>query len=122
MALVLLVGDVLAEGDAHPLVGFLLVLPLLDLLLALVLVDVLDGEVDLLRAGVDFEHLGDDRLSLADVVADVLDPAVGDLADVAETALVFVLFEVDEDPEVGYLVYFSDDEFTAVGPTAVLHM
>jgi len=66
-----------------------------------VFVDVFDREIDLVRRLVDVEHLRDDRLSLADVVADVLDPAGGDLADVTEAALVLVLVEVDEDAEVG---------------------
>jgi len=42
------------------------------------------------------------------VVADVLDPAGGDLADVTEAALVLVLVEVDEDAEVGDLVDVAD--------------
>jgi hypothetical protein len=118
---VLLVVDVRAEGLLHPVVGLALVLPVLDLVLALVVVDVLQREVDLLGGLVDVQHLGDDALVGADVVADVLDPAAGDLADVTETALVVVLQQVDEDAEVLDLVDASDDQFTGVGPAAVLH-
>ncbi len=55
------------------------------------------------------------------MVADVLDPTTGDLADVDEPTLVLVLFEVDEDPEVLNLVDFTDDEFASVGPATVFH-
>ena len=62
----------------------LLVLPALDLLAALVVVDPFERQVDLALGEVDAEHPRDDLLAFADVVPDVLDPAGGDLGEVDE--------------------------------------
>jgi hypothetical protein len=66
--------------------------------------------------------LADDRLPNADVIADIFDPAARDLADVGEPAFVLVLIEVDEDPEIGDFVDFTDDEVARLGPATVFHL
>jgi len=85
-----------------------------------VFVDVLQREIDLLGVGVDIQHLRDDGLALAGVIADVLDPAAGDLADVGQPAAVVGL-QIDEDAEVGDLVDLADDEFADFGVVTVVH-
>src|SRR5216117_2257576 len=83
--------DRLAEArrdDAQEVLRLLLVLPLLDLLAALVFVDRLQREVDVAFVRVDLQDLADDLLTLAHVVPDVLDPARADLGDVNEAFLV----------------------------------
>src|SRR5881397_2184944 len=74
--------DRLAEArrdDAQEVLRLLLVLPLRDLLAALVFVDRLQREVDVAFVRVDLQDLADDLLALAHVVPDVLDPARADL-------------------------------------------
>src|SRR5437899_3934266 len=94
----------------------LLVLPFLDLLAPLVLVDRLQREVDVALVRVDLEDLADDLLALAHVVPDVLDPARADLGDVDEAFLVLVLVQGDEGAEVLHVRHGADDEFALVGP------
>src|SRR5207249_3402759 len=90
-----------ARGDdPQEVLRLLLVLPLLDLLAPLMLVDGLEREVDVALLGVDLQDLADDLLTLAHVVADVFDPSRADLGDVDESFLVLVLIQGDEGPEV----------------------
>src|SRR5207249_3106581 len=106
-----------ARGDdPQEVLRLLLVLPLLDLLAALVLVDGLEREVDVALIGVDLQDLADDLLTLAHVVADVLDPSRADLGDVDESFLVLVLVQGDEGPEVLHVRHGADDEIALVGP------
>jgi hypothetical protein len=51
-------------------------------------------------------------LALSDVIADVFNPAAGDLADVGESTFILVLIQVDEHAEVGDLVNLADDKIT----------
>src|SRR6266581_159001 len=111
--------DGLAEArrdDPQEVLGLLLVLPFLDLLATLVLVDRLQREVDVSFVLVDLQDLADDLLPFADVVADVLDPARADLGDVDETFLVLVLVQGHEGPEVLHVRHSAHDEFALVGP------
>src|SRR5207245_828071 len=76
-------------------------------------VDVLPRDLDeRLDPGV----LEDELLALADVVADVLDPAAADLGDMDEAFLALVLVERDEGPEVLDVGHGTDDELALVGP------
>ncbi len=118
---VLLVADGVAERDGHPVVGFLLVFPVLDFVFSLVFVDIFQREIDLLRRLINLEHLRDHCLSLADVIADVFDPAGGDLTHVSEPAFVFVFFQIDEHAEIGDFVDFSYDQLARFGVAAVFH-
>src|SRR5438445_450445 len=102
--------------DAQEVFRLLLVLPFLDLLAALVLVDRLQREVDVALLRVDLQDLADDLLPFADVVPDVLDPARADLGDVDEAFLVLVLVQGDEGPEVLHIRHGADDKFALVGP------
>src|SRR5216110_3691731 len=111
--------DGLAEArrdDGEEVLRLLLVLPFLDLLTALVLVDGLEGEVDVALLLVHLEDLGDDLLALADVVADVLDPPGADLRDVDEALLGLVLVQGDECAEVLHVRHGADDQVALVGP------
>src|SRR5207249_629968 len=95
--------DRLAETlghDPQKVLRLLLVLPFLDLLAALVLVDRLQREVDVSLLLVDLQDLADDLLAFADVVPDVLDPAGGDLRDVDEALLALVLVQGHERAEI----------------------
>src|SRR5216684_2234734 len=94
----------------------LLVLPFLDLLAALVLVDRLEGQVDVPLVRVHLQDLADDLLALADVVPDVLDPAGGHLRDVDEALLALVLVQGHEGAEVLHVRHGADDELAFVGP------
>src|SRR5712691_4490968 len=82
--------------DPQEVLRLLLVLPFLDLLAPLVLVDGLQGEVDVALVLVHLEDLADDLLALAHVVPDVLDPAGTHLGDVDETFLALELVEGHE--------------------------
>src|SRR2546422_1933172 len=104
------------RDDAQEVLRLLLVLPFLDLLAALVLVDRLQGEVDMALVRVDLQDLADDLLPFADVVADVLDPAAADLGDMDEAFLALVFVERDEGPEVLDVGHGTDDELALVGP------
>src|SRR5438034_1069810 len=111
--------DGLAEAprdDGEEVLRLLLVLPFLDLLTALVLVDGLEGEVDVALLLVHLEDLADDLLALADVVADVLDPPGADLRDVDEALLGLVLVQGDERAEVLHVRHGADDQVALVGP------
>src|SRR5213593_4315067 len=111
--------DGLAEARRHDpeeVLGLLLILPFLNLLAALVLVDRLQREVDVAFVLVDLEDLADDLLPFAHVVADVLDPARADLGDVDEALLVLVLVQGDEGPEILDVRHGADDELPLVGP------
>src|SRR5213593_2509818 len=115
--------DGLAEAGRHDpeeVLRLLLVLPFLDLLAALVLVDRLQREVDVAFVLVDLEDLADDLLPFAHVVADVLDPARADLGDVDEALLVLVLVQGHEGPEVLHVRHGADDEFALVRPLVLL--
>src|SRR5213080_204372 len=106
-----------ARGDdPQEVLRLLLVLPLLDLLAPLMLVDGLEREVDVALVRVDLQDLADDLLTLAHVVADVLDPSRADLGDVDESFLVLVLVQGDEGPEVLHVRHGADDEIALVGP------
>src|SRR5256712_101156 len=102
--------------DRQELLRLLLVLPLLDLLPLLVLVDRLQREVDVALLLVHAEDLADELLSLPHVVADVLDPAAGDLRDVDEPLLPVVLVEGAEGAEVLHVLDRADDELALLGP------
>src|SRR5207247_564813 len=104
------------RDDAEEVLRLLLVLPFLDLLAALVLVDRLQREVDVAFVRVDLEDLADDLLPFANVVPDVLDPARADLRDVDEAFLVLVLVQGDEGPEILHVRHGADDELALVGP------
>src|SRR2546422_785561 len=104
------------RDDAQEVLRLLLVLPFLDLLAALVLVDRLQREVDVAFVRVDLEDLADDLLPFANVVPDVLDPARADLRDVDEAFLVLVLVQGDEGPEILHVRHGADDELALVGP------
>src|SRR6266581_102420 len=104
------------RDDREEVLRLLLVLPLLDLLAALVFVDRLQGEVDVPLVLVDLEDLADDPRAFAHVVADVLDPAGADLRDVDEALLALVLVEGDERPEVLDVRHGAYDELAFVGP------
>src|SRR2546425_8185142 len=104
------------RDDAQEVLRLLLVLPFLDLLAPLVLVDRLQREVDVALVLVDLQDLADDLLTLADVVPDVLDPARADLVDGDEAFLVLVLVQGHEGPEVLHVRHGADDEFALVGP------
>src|SRR5438067_2256570 len=111
--------DGLAEAprdDGEEVLRLLLVLPFLDLLTALVLVDGLEGEVDVALLLVHLEDLGDDLLALADVVPDVLDPPGADFRDVDEALLGLVLVQGDECAEVLHVRHGADDQVALVGP------
>src|SRR6266705_480282 len=108
------------RDDAQEVLRLLLVLPFLDLLAALVLVDRLQGEVDMALVRVDLQDLADDLLALAHVVPDVLDPARADLGDVDEAFLVLVLVQGHEGAEVLHVRHGADDEFALVRPLVLL--
>src|SRR5207249_3856983 len=111
--------DRLAETlghDPQKVLRLLLVLPFLDLLAALVLVDRLQREVDVSLLLVDLQDLADDLLAFADVVPDVLDPAGGDLRDVDEALLALVLVQGHERAEILHVRYGAHDELAPVGP------
>src|SRR5205809_1064744 len=111
--------DGLAEAlrdDREEVLRLLLVLPFLDLLAALVLVDGLEGEVDVALLLVRLEDLADDLLALADVGAHVLDPPGADLRDVDEALLNLVLVQGDERAEVLHVRHGADDQVALVGP------
>src|SRR5712664_4088866 len=102
--------------DREQVLRLLLVLPFLDLLAALVLVDRLEGEVDVPLVRVHLQDLADDLLALADVVPDVLDPAGGHLRDVDEALLALVLVQGHERAEVLHVRHDADDELAFLGP------
>src|SRR5256712_2421664 len=104
------------RDHAQEVFRLLLVLPFLDLLAALVLVDRLQREVDVALLRVDLQDLADDLLALAGVVSDVPDPARAALGDVHEAFLVLVLVQGDEGPEVLHVRHGADDEFSLVRP------
>src|SRR6266566_4249075 len=115
--------DGLAEArcdDPQEVLRLLLVLPFLNLLAALVLVDRLQREVDVAFVLVDLEDLADDLLTFAHVVADVLDPTRADLGDVDEALLVLVLVQGHEGPEVLHVRHGAHDEFALVRPLVLL--
>ena len=78
----------------------LLVLPALDFFAALVIIDALERKVDLALDRVDLRTRGDDLLTLADVIADVLDPPCRDLGEVNERLTTPELVERDERAKV----------------------
>src|SRR5207249_4183809 len=104
------------RDDPEQVLRLLLVLPLLDLLAALMFVDRFQREVDVALVLVDLQDFADDLLALAHVVPDVLDPAAADLGDVDEAFLVLVFVERDERAEVLDVGHGTDDEFAFVGP------
>src|SRR5208283_6145931 len=93
----------------------LLVLPRLDLLPALVVVDPLERKVDLRLRRVDAQNARDDLLTLADVVTDVLDPPRGHLGEMDERLPLRVLVQGDEGAEVPDRGHRTDDEFAFLG-------
>src|SRR5438445_590207 len=104
------------RDDPEQVLRLLLVLPLLDLLAALMFVDRFQREVDVALVLVDLQDFADDLLALAHVVADVLDPAAADLGDMDEAFLALVFVERDEGPEVLDVGHGTDDELALVGP------
>lgn len=63
----------------HPLVSFLLVLPVLNLLTALVLVYILKGKINVAAGFVHMKDLTYNLLSFTNIVPDVFDPSTGNL-------------------------------------------
>ena len=101
--------------DLKELLGLVLVLPLLDSLSFLVIVDGLQRKVDVTFLGVHAENLTDDFLSFSDVVSDVFNPASGNVPDVNESFFLVVLVKGDECTEVLYGSNGADDELSILG-------
>src|SRR5947207_11382692 len=91
--------DGLAEAprdDGEEVLRLLLVLPFLDFLAALVLVDGLQGQVDVALLLVHLEDFGDDLLALPDVIPEVLDAPRAALPEAEYARLCHLLAPGDE--------------------------